>query len=213
MRNAEKDEREMAERRERMLRTGFRIFAERGIDPVSMQEIANSCQLGIATLYRYYPTKQALVIAIGSRKWEEYIETVRRSRAGIGNEDATAAEEMTVYLTAFIDLYRDRKDLLRFNQFFNIYVQREGVTHDAMEPYQSAVGLMASRFHEIYRKALADRTLRTDVPETEMFSATLHLMLAAVTRYAFGLVYDAGVDPVRELELLRDMLLREYVTE
>ena len=39
------------------------------------------------------------------------------------------------------------------------------------------------------------------------------LMLAAVTRYAVGLVYDAGVDPEREILLLKKMLLREYVTE
>ena len=54
MRNPEKDERMMAERRERMLSEGFRIFAEKGIEPVSMQEVAAACGLGIATLYRYY---------------------------------------------------------------------------------------------------------------------------------------------------------------
>lgn len=52
MRNLEKDEIEMAERREMMLNTGFRIFAEKGIEAVPMQEIANACGLGIAAVYR-----------------------------------------------------------------------------------------------------------------------------------------------------------------
>jgi len=66
MRNPEKDEREMAERRERMLETGFRVFSEKGIEPVSMQEVADSCGLGIATLYRCFSTKPAFVIAKGA---------------------------------------------------------------------------------------------------------------------------------------------------
>ena len=55
-----------------------------------------------------------------------------------------------------------------------------------------------------------DGTLRTDVPEKKMFSLTLHLMLAAVTRYAVGLLYDAGIDPEEELTELKDMLMRRY---
>ena len=56
-----------------------------------------------------------------------------------------------------------------------------------------------------------DYRLVTDEPEAQRFSATLHLMLAAVTRYAIGLVYDGGSEPEAELILLRDMLLRHYV--
>jgi hypothetical protein len=44
----------------------------------------------------------------------------------------------------------------------------------------------------------------------EMFSATLHLMMAAATRYAVGLICDAGVDPEKELELLKDMLMQRF---
>ena len=67
MRNLAKDEVEMAARREAMLAEGFRLFSEKGIDTVSMQEVANACGVGIATLYRYYSTKLALVLAIGAR--------------------------------------------------------------------------------------------------------------------------------------------------
>ena len=52
MRNPEKDEIEMQAKREAMLRNGFRLFAEKGIEPVAMQEVANACRVGIATLYR-----------------------------------------------------------------------------------------------------------------------------------------------------------------
>ena len=72
MRNAEKDEREMSERREQMLETGLRLFGEKGIEAVPMQAVADACGLGIATLYRYFSTKLVFVIAIGTKKWEEF---------------------------------------------------------------------------------------------------------------------------------------------
>ena len=39
-----------------------------------------------------------------------------------------------------------------------------------------------------------------------MFSTTLHLMLAAATRYAIGLVYipESGFDAEKELEKLKE---------
>ena len=47
-----------------------------------------------------------------------------------------------------------------------------------------------------------------------MFSTTLHLMLAAVTRYAVGLVYipENGLDAEKELEKLKEALLMRYRT-
>ena len=68
MRILGKDEKEMTARREAMLAEGFKLFAERGIEGVAMLEVAKACNLGIATLYRYYNTKLALVLAIGTRQ-------------------------------------------------------------------------------------------------------------------------------------------------
>ena len=47
-----------------------------------------------------------------------------------------------------------------------------------------------------------------------MFSTTLHLMLAAVTRYAIGLVYipENGFDAEKELEKLKEAMLLRYKT-
>ena len=63
---------------------------------------------------------------------------------------------------------------------------------------------------DLRRRAQQDGTLRTDVSAKETLLSSLHLMLAAVTRYAVGLVYQDDYDPERELILLRNMLLREY---
>ena len=72
MRNLEKDEIEMAQKRARMLAVGFRIFSEKTIEVATIKEIAKTCGLGYKTMFRYFGTKTALVIAIGEKIWKEY---------------------------------------------------------------------------------------------------------------------------------------------
>lgn len=213
MRNLEKDEIEMKARREAMLREGFRLFAEKGIEPVAMQEVANACGVGIATLYRYYNTKFALVLDIGVRKWEEYADFIRDEQQRRDAAHMTAAEELAFYLDCYIVLYREHKDLLRFNQNFNNYVQHEGATKQQLLPYLRAVSTFAEMFHSVYAKGKVDGTICTDLPEEKMFAATSHIMLAVAVRYAQGLIYAAEreEDRTEEYELLKRMILREYV--
>ena len=213
MRNLEKDEIEMTARRQSMLREGFRLFAEKGIELVAMQEIANACGVGIATLYRYYNTKSALVVDIATHKWEEYGEYVKEKRVKRNAIAKTAAENFSFYLDFYIDLYKKHKDLLRFNQNFNNYVAHERVSVEQLTSYLQAISGFAEMFHNIYVKGKNDGTIKTDLSEEKMFATTSHIMLAVAVRYAQGLLYASKTeeDRTEEYELLKRMILREYV--
>ncbi len=207
-RNPERDARELARRKLNIIKTAFPIFAEKTIESVAMQEIADACEIGIATLYRHYPTKSELVVAVSAWAWDSFLTRTRRQWAGAPM--GTGAEDYAFFLDSFYQLYCKHRDLLRFNQFFNVYVQAERMTSEQMQPYGIVIESLGKSFHFAYEKGKKDGTLRTDVSETEMFSASLHLMLAVVTRYAVGLVYDSGIDPKRELLLQKEMLLAQY---
>ena len=213
MRNREKDELEMAERRNTILREGFRLFESKGIETTGMQEIADACHLGIATLYRYYRNKLDLVIDIGTRQWEQYFVHISNTRAQQNVDQMTAAKELEFYLDFYIDLYRNHKDLLRFNNNFNSYVMHEGATAEQLKPYLSAIGSISIFFHSLYEKGKKDGTIRTDMPEEKMFASTVHIMLAVAVRFAHGLLYSAESesDRTEEFDLLKHMIMKEFV--
>ena len=212
MRNPEKDEAKMAGRRERMLQEGFRIFAERGIEPVSMQEVADACGFGVATLYRYFSTKLLFVIAIGTKKWEEFFREIEAEYARRGGAIMNAAEELDFYLSTYILLYREHRDILRFNQDFNAYVLHEKAGPELLRDYLRAIQPFADKFHVLYEKGLQDASIRTDEPEQTMFTATMHIMMAVCGRFAQGVVYQSGgpEDLSQELMILRRMILSRY---
>ncbi len=212
MRNIEKDEIEMAAKRELMLKKGFEIFSKKGIESVAMQEIANACSVGIATLYRYYNTKLALVIDIATRQWQDYIRHINKLREKEKADDMTAAEEFEFYLNFYIELYEKHKSLLRFNQDFNNYVQHEKADAKQLKPYLESIGEIAKMFHSVYEKGKKDGTLRTELSEEKMFAATSHIMIAVAVRYAQGLLYSRNeADRTEEFLLLKQMMMNEYV--
>ena len=96
MRNSEKDAAEMSAKRELMLKTGFKIFSGQVIEAVSMQDVAKACNLGIATLYRYFATKLEFVITIGARQWQEYYIEVQERYRELDGENMNAAQEFEV---------------------------------------------------------------------------------------------------------------------
>lgn len=213
MRNLAKDEIEMAARREAMLEHGFRLFSEKGIEAVTMLEVSRACCLGIATLYRYYKTKLALVIDISVKQWGRFVETVQTERNRRDADSMTAAEELRFYMDLFVELYREHKDLLRFSLYFNEYVLRGTPEQELLQPYMDVIESFVGMFHVIYEKGQRDGTIRTELPEEKMLVATSHVMMAAATRFAEGLVYSTAhkEDRTDELVLLRDMILNTFV--
>lgn len=205
-RNQEKDLIEMAAKNQRILESAFRLFSENTIEKVKLTEVAEAAGIGIASLYRYYPSKLDLVLAVNTWAWTNFLS---QNPLPISDQ-MTGAKEFEAHLNAFLDLYRTHKDLLRFNQFFNVYIQSEDITADQMQDYLQLIQRLEKPFAATCRKGQEDGTIKTDLSEKKMFSVTLHLMLAAVTRYAVGLAYNEETDAEAELELLKEMLLSRF---
>lgn len=212
MRNAEKDAAEIAKRRDAVLREGFRLFSEKGIEYISMQDVARTCGLGVATLYRYYNTKLDLVMAVSIRQWEDYCRFITEKYELQNVKDMTAAEEMVFYLDFFSDLYLNHKDMLRFNKDFNNYVKHGGVTETQLNDYFNSVNLFGGLVDSIYEKGLRDGTVRTDLSPEQMYAVTCHIMFAVVSYFADSLLFLSQNEENRrsEFELLKQMILREF---
>ena len=203
------------EKYQRILEAGFKLFSERGIELVTMPEVAEASGIGRATLFRYFPSKPDLVIAIGAWKWEEYIQWHNSLLSSEKMKRMTGAEYLRFFLDSFLDLYRNHQDILRYNYNFNSYLNYEAGKTDHKQPYLQVAESLAAQFHELYERGLKDGTLNSEISEQVMFSSSFHILLAAVTRYATGLmvVYEQRSDPESELKMLEELLLSRFIRE
>lgn len=78
----DRDEQDDA-RRERIARAAFELFARRGLEETSAQEIARAAFVSRTNLYRYYPSKVHMLLAHFERTVRDtHDEAVRRLGAG-----------------------------------------------------------------------------------------------------------------------------------
>ena len=194
------------------MEAGFRFFSQYGIEGISMKEIAREAGVGIATLFRYYPSKPDLVLAIGIWKWEQMLQSTDQQLREAEVMSFTSAQRYEFFLDSFIMMYRSNRNMLRFNQFFNIYLQSEGNDPAFFQPYVTMIDSISDKFVTNMANLKSDGTMRQDVSIRKIFSTSLHLMLAAATRFAVGLVYrpESAMKPEEELELLKQMLLATF---
>ena len=123
MRDKSQDEAQMAIKRKEFIATGYRLYVEKSIEAVSMQEVADASGYGVATLYRYFGTKQSFVVEVAVKSWEKFWEKNMKRRPNRDFDGMTAADILEFYLDSFLELYRKNRDLLRFNQLFDVFVQ------------------------------------------------------------------------------------------
>lgn len=215
MRNKEKDAAQIARKKIRIIDEGFRLFAEKGINNVTIPQIAAASGVSRAAFFLYFPSKLDLVIAIGARKWDEYISANSERRSPDEQERMSGSQHLRWYMDSFLDLYRNHKDILCFNYEFNSFLRSELTSPEQKYAYMQMVDGLRRLFHKAYEKGMEDGSLRKDISEEVMFSSSFHIMLAAVTRYAVGLVYilEQGSDPENELEMLKELLLSRYIVK
>jgi AcrR family transcriptional regulator len=88
--------------RDRLLACAEAAFAARGVD-TSLEDIARDAEVGIGTLYRHFPTRDALVEAVYRRSVEDLCD-----RAAELLVSEPAGESLRAWLQEFVD-YAARK--------------------------------------------------------------------------------------------------------
>lgn len=106
---------EKDERREKIIDVAFRLFVDKKIESVTMGEIAKEAGIGRATLFRYFPGKLELVIAVNTKEWKEYFDELDQKRPMSSVGDIPAIGRLIFTLDSFIEMYQTHKALLRYN--------------------------------------------------------------------------------------------------
>ncbi len=82
---------------QRLLSAAFDAFAEHGADDASLEEIARRAGVGIGTLYRHFPTRQALLEAV----YRDQVEALRATAAEL-RDSASPADALAAWLRALM---------------------------------------------------------------------------------------------------------------
>lgn len=156
--------RDAVQNHEKLLAAARAVIAERGID-APLEEIARRADVGIATLYRNFASRDELVQALFERSMDE----VDALLAEIGGEE-TAWQSLVNFM--------DRLGLwLLADPAMPTIVTRIGIIDPERRPAMRFTGAMTS----IVAQAQADGDLRPDVTSIDI--VLLATMLGSIGRY------------------------------
>ena len=95
--------------RQRLIEAALAAFAEHGADDASLDEIARRAGVGIGTLYRHFPTRQALVEAVYRSQVEALCARAREYSGQLG--DSPASDALARWLEALVAFASTKRNL------------------------------------------------------------------------------------------------------
>jgi AcrR family transcriptional regulator len=152
----ERKEREKNERRALILDMARRLILERGVDSVSMQELANACELSKGALYLYFDNKEALLAEIFHEAASAFIGYVHER---IRPED-TGLQAIHRLWSSYLELFGQSSDIIVLFGVKNALApeypwKAEADSGDAIPETAAMLGLIA----DILAKGVADGSL------------------------------------------------------
>lgn len=96
-----------------MLKAAAQVFARRGYAGATTNHIAERAGVSIGTLYEYFPSKDALLVALMEQHVREGEAVLARAAGEIAGESLTLAATIRHLVKAMVELHGHQRDLHR----------------------------------------------------------------------------------------------------
>jgi AcrR family transcriptional regulator len=178
-------------RRARILAAATRLFGQRGIDRASLTDIARAARIPLPSLYDYFSTKQALVVAVPEENFNALYAELQAQLAD-GNSDP-AEQIRATYLLNF-DYIR------RSPAWGRVFFLEIWPSVSAREPgIRASVDRYARHYLRLIEQAISSGHYRADLDPRLAMTV---LMGAMCQLAAVWLLYDEPFDLVAKASAL-----------
>jgi AcrR family transcriptional regulator len=144
--------------RERLLSAAKVAFAEVGAD-VSLEEIARRANVGVATAYRNFPTRDAIIEAVYRAEVEHLANAAPQLLAAM-----PAAEALHKWMHLSVDYVATKRGLASALGF---------MVNEGSELYGYSIGLLTQATALLVERAIADGAIRDDVTAIDLLRAQI----------------------------------------
>ncbi len=168
--------------RDRLLEVAVRAFSQEGPD-VPLDSIARSAGLGIGTLYRHFPTREALVEAAYRTELDRLCDAAPVLLAELPPEQALRA-----WMDRFVDYMTTKRGMAD---------ALKALIASGGNPYAHSRDRMLAAVDSLLTAGVAAGTLRPDVVAADVLAGLSGVTLAAGGRDQAGRLLDLLADALR----------------
>lgn len=184
--------REVADRRTRILCAAQEVFAQQGFRSAEVREIAELAGVGKATIYKFFPSKEALLLVIV----EESLDYIRDLALASLIEDGEPIDR----------LERAARSMARFlehnRQFASVLIQEAGEFMGAIQRKHLALVEQNLPFAEVFFATLRDQGYFQALSTRESVHLMVNVMIGAIYTWALTGEGDLEEQGIRYLRVL-----------
>jgi len=202
-----------AQRMNRIMEAAFNLFSEKGIDTITMNDIAQKAEIGVASLYRYYETKEQIAIKTTIWAWEKQKEIILPLLLENDYENHNGLEQLKKIISLFIKLYESQPDFLRYIYFFDSFAVRSKINKNSLIDYEAVIRSVKEFLSKAIAKGLKDNSISQAYKDKEdyLYFTLMHTMFSISQKLALNenfLSMDKKNHGKAELEMLSNILIK-----
>lgn len=202
-----KREEQKQQRRHHIIQAAKDLFLEQGVQNIQMQDVANAAGVGIATLFRYFPKKEYLVIAATNAITDEMAAHIGK----IVEQTIPAYKKIEQILDYYIDGTKDPQ--LRLAKFFESFDLYEKLAEQSPEQY-SEYFLTRSRLAGILltlaEQGKQDHSIKPDI-DLDVFILTMVQNFSIFSFKSSLAIHDTDLSMLlsadKQLAMMKDVFL------
>ena len=187
------------------------LFAEKGIENTTMQDIATEANLGVATVFRMFSKKEKIAVAIATQGLEEILAVFQQA----ASMEAACLEKIEALLDHFIDeLQNEKAEHIRILEDFDMYSTRIEEPLEDIQRFKNVYRNVSETFSSIIEEGKRDGSIRSSID----IDASLITLINTFAVFAKKLAIQKSIffiqldlEPEKQLLLLRQIIL-DYLT-
>jgi AcrR family transcriptional regulator len=182
--------------RESITECGWRLFAERGFDKVTVADVAEAADVAVGTVFNYFPSKEAILFDRADALVESMVRAVRDREGGVVAAFREWHDQAVAFLTdpaadtrtrRLLELVAESPALQAYERTLDDRYRRElsavlAVGHNTTDPTPTLLAAQLITLHRTVVDLARDLILSGAAPRT------VRTRVTAATRTAFALL-------------------------
>ena len=202
-----------------IIECSFGLFAENGIENISMNDIASEAKIGVASLYRYFQTKEELAIEVAIYAWNLETQVFNEVFTGKEYEGFTGFEQLKELLEVFSEALVTQRSFFSFVYYFDSFIKKEKVSSEKLAEYEKTILGTNRIVIQALEKGIADGSISFNGSKNEvlarasiqeMFITMMHSLFCLAQKLSISgdlLAMDKSVESRKQIEILINILL------
>lgn len=155
-------------RTQHILEASYQVFVRKGFEEATMQDIADEADLGVATVFRYFPKKTKLIIAVMVDILEKRLPLFQR----ILESEGTCLQKIERLLDHYLSISKPTSSgNMKLLEAFEIYAAYSQEPMEDIANYHKAYTDIVEVIEAIIREGKEDLSIRQDIEIEETLIA------------------------------------------